>query len=80
MTAIPRLVLAAISGVLLTLAFPGTGGQAWLGFVALVPFLVAVEGAGWRSAGMLGFVAGLVFWFGTLSWVAPTMVGYGGVP
>lgn len=37
MTAIPRLVLAAISGALLTLAFPGPGGQAWLGFVALVP-------------------------------------------
>jgi apolipoprotein N-acyltransferase len=74
------LSLAAISGALLILSFPGTGDQAWLAFVALVPLLVAMRDSRWRQAAILGSVAGLVFWFGTLSWVAPTMVRYGGLP
>jgi len=34
-----RLALGALSGGLLALAFTGTGGLGWLGFVALMPLL-----------------------------------------
>ncbi len=77
---IPPLALGALSGGFLAAAFPGTGDQGWLAFMALVPLLIAIEGAPWRRAGMLGFVAGLAFWFVTIPWVAGTMVRYGGVP
>ncbi len=76
----PTPLLAALSGGLLALAFPGTGDQGWLAFVALVPLLVAVDGRGWRRAATSGFAAGLVFWLATIPWVAPTMVRYGGLP
>jgi len=39
-----RLLSAGLSGSLLVFAFPGTGGQGWLAFAALVPLLVAVAG------------------------------------
>lgn len=75
-----RLVSALLSGGILALAFPGTGDQRWLAFLALVPLLLAIEGHTWRRAGSLGFVAGLVFWLATIPWVAPTMVRYGRLP
>ena len=74
------LTLSALSGGLLAAAFPGTGDQGWLAFGALVPLLVAIEGATWHRAAALGFVAGLVFWLATIPWVAQTMVRYGGFP
>jgi apolipoprotein N-acyltransferase len=74
-----RCALSALSGVLLTLAFPGSGGQGWLAFVALVPLLVALDGAGAARAGALGFVTGLVFWSVTLAWPTPWVVHHGGV-
>lgn len=37
MTTLHRLSLAALSGALLIVSFPGNGDQAWLAFVALVP-------------------------------------------
>ncbi len=73
------LFLAALSGGLLVLAFP----RADLGpvaFVALVPLLVAIRGATWRAAARLGFAAGFAFFLGSLYWLAPTVVRYGGLP
>jgi apolipoprotein N-acyltransferase len=72
--------LAALAGGLLAAAFPGSGDQGWLAFTALVPLLVAIQGATWGRAARLGFVAGLVFWLVTILWVAGTMVRYGGLP
>lgn len=74
-----NLLLAVLSGGLLVLAFP-RADLGPLAFVALVPLLVAFRGAGWRGAAGLGFVAGLVFFAGSLYWVVPTVVGYGGLP
>lgn len=67
-----RVALAALSGLLLFLSFPGVG--AWpLAFVAWVPLLLALEGQTVRRAALLGFVAGfastlpaLRFLYGTL--------------
>lgn len=73
------LLLSALSGGLLVLAYP----KAELGsiaFVALVPLLVALRGVGWRKAAGLGFAAGFIFFLGSLYWVAPTVVRYGGLP
>ncbi|MGH7325619.1 MAG: apolipoprotein N-acyltransferase [Candidatus Rokuibacteriota bacterium] len=75
----PGWLLAVLSGVFLSLSFPGSGDQGWLAFVALVPLLVALQDAGWRRAGELGFVAGIVFWLTSIPWVAQTMVSYGGL-
>lgn len=77
---VPGWVLTTLSGALLALSFPGSGDQAWIAFVALVPLLAAIDGEDWRRAGVLGFVAGLVFWLGTIPWLAPTLVRYGDVP
>ena len=52
-----RLLFALLSGGLLAVAFPGSGDQGWLAFVALVPLFVAIDDVGWRSAAILGFVS-----------------------
>ena len=75
-----RSLLSALSGLLLGCAFPGSGDASWIAFIALVPLLVAISGLTWARAGVLGFVAGAVFWFWTVYWVSPTLVRYGGVP
>lgn len=72
-----RWLLALLSGALLALSLPGSGDQGWAAFAALVPLLAAIDGAGWRQAGVLGFGAGLVFWVATIPWIAATMVRYG---
>jgi apolipoprotein N-acyltransferase len=68
--------LALTSGGLLNFAFPGTGDQAWLAFVALVPLLVAIAGEPWRRAGLLGFVAGVAFWSPTIGSTAQGVKRY----
>ena len=52
-------------------AFPGTLDQGWLAFMALVPLLVAIEGATWRWVAVPGFIAGMVFWLGTIPFRRP---------
>lgn len=76
--AIPWL-LAAATGLLLTLASPGSGDQSWLAFLALVPLLVAVDGVSPRRAFALGFAASAVLWTITLAWPAPWVTHYGGI-
>jgi len=80
MTTARRALLAALSGAVLVLAFPGSGDQSWLAFGALAPLLVAVEGAPWRASALLGFLSAAVFWLGTMAWLAGTMVRYGDAP
>jgi len=80
MTVVPRWFLAALSGALLALAFPGSGDQSWLAFAALAPLLVAVDGVDRRSAGILGLLSALIFWLATIPWVAQTMTQFGDVP
>jgi apolipoprotein N-acyltransferase len=70
---------AIISGLLLAFAFPRFNLE-FLAWFALVPLLFAIYGGNARRALKLGFVAGLVFYFITLSWVTNTLVNYGNIP
>lgn len=63
-----QLVLAAGSGGLLAITLP-PGGVPALAFVALVPLLVALAGAGWRAAWRLGLVAGFVMVAAGFPWM-----------
>jgi apolipoprotein N-acyltransferase len=70
---------AIISGLLLAFAFPKFNLE-FLAWFALVPLLFAIYTGSPRRAMRLGFVAGLVFYFITLSWVTNTLVNYGNIP
>ena len=69
-------LLAAVSGILLTLAFPtwNLSGFAW---IALIPLFFAIEGKSPARAFWLGWISGFFFFFGTLSWIITTIVTYG---
>ncbi len=82
-------LLALISGVLLALSFPKLG-HPMVGWIALVPLLVAIArtaGASrWRHtsgtpdrAWWLGLATGAVYFGGTLYWLTDVMVSFGGV-
>jgi apolipoprotein N-acyltransferase len=68
--------LASASGLLLALSFPKFGHPA-LGWIALAPLLLALDGATLRRAFNLGLVAGIVYFTGTLYWITDVMAMYG---
>lgn len=74
-----KLILAAISGVLLTLAFPKTGLSV-LAWIALVPLLLALRDVTPRSAFRLGLIFGLTHYLTLLYWIAYTLTTYGHLP
>ena len=78
-TGIKNVFTAALSGLLLTGAFPKIGLD-WLAWVALVPLLYTLKdqpvGAGFR----LGFITGLVHFLMLLYWLVPVMRTYGYLP
>jgi apolipoprotein N-acyltransferase len=67
------LLLAAGAGLLLWLALP-PADLGPLGFVALIPLLVALRGARARRGALLGLVFGLAFFGPLLSWLFPVTV------
>ena len=66
-------VAALASGLLLAASFP-VPGWAVLGWVALVPLLVAIEGAHPASAFGIGWLAGFAFFLVSFDWVPGTIV------
>lgn len=74
-----KLVLAAVSGTALVLAFPpfGLGFLAWF---ALVPLFLALEGEGRLRGFSLAFASGFAFHLGSVYWVVHSMHNFGGVP
>lgn len=60
---------ALFSGLLLVLSYPPFD-LGWLAWVALIPWLVALRDARPGAAFLLSYAAGLVFFGGTLWWVA----------
>ncbi|MGH7184948.1 MAG: apolipoprotein N-acyltransferase, partial [Pseudomonadota bacterium] len=63
-----RPAAAAVSGLLLVLAFPAAD-LGWLAWIALVPLLIAIDGQRPSQAFRLGYVTGAVFFGGLLEWV-----------
>lgn len=65
-----RMISAAVSGLLLALATPPIplGFIAWF---ALFPLFMAIEGAqNNKESYLIGFISGLVFYLGTVYWIA----------
>ncbi len=62
------IVSAVLSGILMFLSFPPFE-IAFLGWVALIPLVIACAGAAPRRAVFLGWLAGAVFFLGTLHWL-----------
>jgi apolipoprotein N-acyltransferase len=74
-----NMLLAALSGLLLTGAFPKVGLD-WLAWFALVPLLTALANLSARKSFRIGFVFGLVHYVSLLYWVVPVMRTYGYLP
>ena len=74
-----RYLLAALSAVLLILTFPRVD-LAWLAPVALTPLLIAVSlEVRVRQRLLLGYVCGIIYWFGVCYWIQGTLASYAGV-
>ncbi|MDE2814240.1 MAG: apolipoprotein N-acyltransferase [Gemmatimonadota bacterium] len=82
LTPLHRLLLAALSGALLSLAFPSHPDHP-LAFLyhplwahcALVPLLIALRGRGFKAGFAAGWISGLVWNLLSLYWVAYTQGG-----
>jgi apolipoprotein N-acyltransferase len=72
-------LLAVASGLLLAASFPSLDFEplAWVGFV---PLLLAARGRRPGAAFVLGWTGGLVFYLGTVYWVAYTITRYTALP
>ena len=64
---------------MLALSFP-TFGHSAVAWVALTPLLTTLRAGSLARALALGFVAGLVYFTGTLYWITRVMSFYGGIP
>jgi apolipoprotein N-acyltransferase len=73
------MLLAVLSGLLLTCAFPKIGWD-WLAWFALVPLLAAISNLSIRQSFRIGFITGLVHYLSLLYWVVPVMRTYGYLP
>ncbi len=71
---------ALVSGVLLCLALPGSGGLWPLLFIALVPLLLALRTASPGQAIRYGLATGLVHYLSLLYWIVIVLGRYGGLP
>ena len=63
-----RVVMAALSGFILTLSYPKFN-LSYLAWVALVPFFIAIRGVSLRKAFLLGFIMGNAFFVSLVYWV-----------
>jgi apolipoprotein N-acyltransferase len=72
-------LLALASAALLVLAFPRFN-LVWLAPVALTPMLIALvrETRPWRRF-LLGWTAGVVYWFGVCYWIEYVLAFHGGI-
>ena len=73
------MLLAALSGLLLTGAFPKIGLD-WLAWFALVPLFAAIANLSPKKSFRFGFIAGLIHYLSLLYWVVPVMRTYGYLP
>jgi apolipoprotein N-acyltransferase len=74
----PRILAAIFTGVALVLSLAPY--RLWpLAFVAFVPLLLSIEGQGARRRFFLAYLAGIVFFVGSVYWVVHSMHYYGGL-
>jgi len=78
-TGIKNLLLAGLSGLLLTGSFPKIGLD-WLVWVALVPLFAAIANLSVKESFRIGFITGLIHYLSLLYWVVPVMRTYGYLP
>ena len=71
--------LAALTGLLLWVSFPGGVGLWPLVFVALIPFFFLLHKNSLRSTVLAGLVCGMVFYLSLLYWVVIVLGKYGGL-
>jgi apolipoprotein N-acyltransferase len=76
MKTLPLLVLAALAGVLWGLCF-GSEPYPVASWIALAPLLLLLSS---RRTFLVGWIHGLAAWMTGLSWIAPTLQTYGGMP
>lgn len=74
-----KIILAAVSGILLTGSFPETG-LPWLAWFAILPLLIAVRDLKFGQSFRLGLLSGLVHYLTLLYWLSYTMKTYGHLP
>ena len=74
-----NLLLALASSALLILAFPRFS-IVWLAPFALAPMLVALaRETRWQRRFLLGWAAGIVYWFGVCYWIQFVLAFHGGL-
>jgi len=74
-----KTLLAVLSGLFLTAAFP-PGHGSWMAWFALVPLFKCLEGVSPRRAFTLGFFFGLAHYLTLVYWVVFVMGHYGNLP
>jgi apolipoprotein N-acyltransferase len=74
-----RIILAILSGLLLTGSFPNINMN-WLAWFALVPLLISIRNLKWKDSLRLGLVTGLIHYLSLLYWLSYTMQTYGQLP
>ena len=78
-TRLLNLALALLTALMLILAFPDTN-IAWLAPLALAPILVSLaREPRWKGRFLLGWVSGIVYWFGVCYWIQFVLSVHGGV-
>ena len=78
-TKVEKLLLALLSGFMLTASFP-PGPFYFLAWFALVPLLKSLENVSPSGALRLGFAAGLAHYLTLMYWVIIVMGHYGHLP
>jgi apolipoprotein N-acyltransferase len=81
-----QIASAILSGALACVSFPTVAfgwrlpEMGWLGWIALVPLILALRGAGPRRAFSLAFVFGIVMYGGSLYWIYRALNTFGRLP
>ena len=73
-----KYLMSAFSGLLLIFTFAPFNLYI-LAWVAMVPFLLSIEGLSPKPAFKAGFLMGLCYFFGTTYWIYHSMHDYGGI-
>jgi apolipoprotein N-acyltransferase len=73
------ILLSLLSGILLILSFPNFDLE-FLAWFALVPLLYSIEGKRLVRSFKLGFLTGIISFFGILYWIIVAVHTYGNVP